>query len=257
VRYWSWLFATAEARAPLTGIYALGAEWQALMDPATESSVAHLKLAWWQEEMQRLAAHSAVHPISSYLAALPRAAAVDFTPLLDAVRAAAAQVNGAPLERAADLEPQSQALWGGPLTLATQLAAEPVDDEGLRSCTNALAAAGYLSRAIRDYRREARVGRVPFAVDELLAAGIDNEDLCANPPPPHVQSYLGGLRERAAGYFESAARALPRAQRPQGRHLLVLAALGRTRVARLAPAASRAYLKDMFLAWTTARRAQR
>ena len=72
-RYWSWLFAAAESRAPLLGIYALGAEWQALMDPATETSVAHLKLAWWQDEMQRLAAGSPVHPISGYLAALPRA----------------------------------------------------------------------------------------------------------------------------------------------------------------------------------------
>ncbi len=68
-RYWSWLFAAAELRAPLLGIYALSAEWQALMDPATESSVAHLKLAWWRDEMQRLAAGSAVHPISAYLAA--------------------------------------------------------------------------------------------------------------------------------------------------------------------------------------------
>src|SRR6202020_61920 len=118
-RYWSWLFAAAEPRAPLLGIYALGAEWQALMDPATESSVAHLKLAWWQEEMQRLAAGSAVHPISVYLAALPRAGLVDFTPLLTAVRAASAQVSGVPLERSAELEPQSQALWGGPLTVAS------------------------------------------------------------------------------------------------------------------------------------------
>src|SRR5580658_3186413 len=84
-RYWSWFFAAAESRAPLLGIYALGAEWQALMDPATEISVAHLKLAWWQEEMHRLTRGAAVHPISIYLAALPRAAAVDFTPLSDAV----------------------------------------------------------------------------------------------------------------------------------------------------------------------------
>src|ERR1700691_3880642 len=89
-RYWSWLFAAAEARAPLLGIFALGAEWQALMDPATESSVAHLKLAWWQEEMRRLAAGSGVHPISGYLAGLPRAASADFAPLLAAIDAAAA-----------------------------------------------------------------------------------------------------------------------------------------------------------------------
>jgi 15-cis-phytoene synthase len=263
VRYWSWLFAAAESRAPLLGIYALGAEWQALTDPATESSVAHLKLAWWQEEMQRLAAGSAVHPISGYLAALPRAGSVDFTPLLTAVTAASAQVSGVPLERGADLEPQAQALWGGPLTVASLLAADVHEETSLRECTRALGAAAYLSRALRDYRREARVGRVPFAIDELMAAGVENADLVADPPPPHLQSYLDGLRTRAARCFKSAAEALPPAQRSQQRHLLVLAALGREHLQGLEPSPRRrrssrsSRLKDMLLAWTTARRAHR
>jgi phytoene synthase len=257
VRYWSWLFAAAEARAPLLGIYALGAEWQALMDPATETSVAHLKLAWWQEEMQRLKQGSGIHPISGYLAALSRAASVDFSPLLTAVTAASAQVSGVPLERGADLEPQSAALWGDPLALASRLAADVPDEERLRNCTRALAAADYLSRAIRDYRREARVGRVPFAIDELMAAGIDNDDLSADPAPPRLQSYLERLRERAARYFEIAAQALPHAQRDQHRHLLVLAALGLTHLNRRTRPLERRRLRDMLLAWTTARRAHR
>jgi 15-cis-phytoene synthase len=254
-RYWSWLFATSESRAPLLGIYALGAEWQALMDPATESSVAHMKLAWWQEEMQRLATGSAVHPISGYLAALPRAASVDLTPLLAAVNAAAAQVSGVPLERGIDLEPQSQALWGDPLAVASRLAADDLDEASLRKCTSALAAAGSLSRAIRDYRREARVGRVPFAIDELMAAGVENADLVSDPPPPHLQSYLEGLRGRAARYFEIASQALPRAQRGRHRHLLVLAALGLAHLNSRAPPLESRRLTDMLLAWTTARRA--
>ena len=254
-RYWSWLFAAAESRPPLLGVYALLAEWQALMDPATDSSVAHLKLAWWQEEMHRLSLGSAVHPISAYLAALPRAAAVDFAPLLTAVKAAAAQISGAPLEHGTDLELQSQALWGGPLALASRLAADILDETALGNCTAALAAADYLSKAIRDYRREARAGRVPFAIDELLAAGVDNDDLAADAPPPHLQSYLDRLRARAAGYFEIAAQALPRTQRSRHRHLLVLGALGlRCLHGRSAPLGRRRF-QDMLLAWTTARRA--
>ena len=89
MRYWSWLFAAAQLRAPLLGIYALGAEWQALMDPATETSVAYLKLAWWQEEMQRLAAGCPFIPSAAIWPDLPRAASADFTPLLNAVNAAA------------------------------------------------------------------------------------------------------------------------------------------------------------------------
>jgi phytoene synthase len=255
VRYWSWLFAAAEARAPLLGIYALGAEWQALADPATESSVAHLKLAWWQDEMQRLAAGAPVHPISSYLAALPRAAAVDFTPLVTAVRSAALQVGGVPVERGSDLEPLCRALWGEPLALASRLAADAADDAGLLDCTTALAVADHLAKAIRGYRREARVGRVPFAIDELLAAGVDNADLAAEAPPPHLQAYLDRLRETAAGRFETAAQALPRAQRGAQRHLLVLAALGLNHLNSPAPLLERRRLQDLLLAWRTARRA--
>ena len=76
VRYWSWLFAAPPARAPLLGVYALLAEWNALMDPATEVSASQIKLAWWREEIQRLIERAPVHPICRYLAALPRAADV-------------------------------------------------------------------------------------------------------------------------------------------------------------------------------------
>jgi 15-cis-phytoene synthase len=254
-RYWSWLFAAAESRAPLLGIYALGAEWQALLDPATEPSVAHLKLAWWQDEMQRLTTGAPVHPISNYLAALPRAASVDFTPLLVAVRSAALHVGGVPLERGADLEPLCRGAWGDPLALVSRLSADGFDEASVRNCTTALAVAGYLSKAIRGYRRDARAGRVPFAIDELLAAGVDNADLAADPPPLHLQSYLDRLRDAAAGYFAAATAALPRDQRARQRHLLVLAALGGSHLHGAAPELERRRLKDMLLAWRTARRA--
>ena len=56
--------------------------------------------------------------------------------------------------------------------------------------------------------------------------------------------------------FDTAAQALPREQRAPQRHLLVLAALGRRQLGeeRLL---GRHRLKDMLLAWTTARRANR
>jgi phytoene synthase len=258
-RYWSWLFADAQARAPLLGIYALLAEWQALMDPATDPTVAHLKLAWWREEMQRLVTGSGVHPISGYLAALPGAGTIDFAPLLVAVDTAAAQIGGAPLERGADLEAQAQALWGNPVALASRFAAasDAPPDTGVRDCARALAAAEYLAKALVDYRHEARFGRVPFAIDELLAAGVENADLAAATPPPHLQNYLHELRGRAARHFDLAQRALPARQRSRHRHLLVLAALGLKHLDGGTPLPGRRRVRDMLLAWSTARRANR
>ncbi len=94
IPYWSWRFAAADARDPLLGVFALGAEWRALADPATEAAAARLQLAWWSEEMHRLSARAPVHPISRYLARLPRADTVDFSPLVRTVAAAAAESAG-------------------------------------------------------------------------------------------------------------------------------------------------------------------
>ena len=255
VRYWSWLFATAPARAPLLGVYALLAEWNALLDPATEASASRIKLAWWQEEIQRLIVRAPVHPICRYLASLPRADAVDFTPLSGAVDASLAELSGVPLERSAELEPHACAMRAGPLRLASQLAFDGLDEAGLENCLRALAAADYVARMTRDYRRQARVGRVPFAVEELLAAGLENADLCADQAPPKLESYLQLLRARAAQCYETAALALPAACRAQQRHLLVLAAVGLKHLRQRTSSLESARWQDMLLAWSTARRA--
>jgi phytoene/squalene synthetase len=255
VRYWSWLFASSSARAPLLGVYALLAEWNALMDPATEASASLIKLGWWQEEIQRLIARAPVHPICMYLASLPRAGEVDFTPLSHAVDASLAELSGVPLERSTELEPHACALRAGPLALASRLASSGLDETGLGNCLRALAVADYLARATRDYRRQARLGRVPFAVEELLAAELDNADLCADQPPAKLEGYLEKLQARAIQSYESAALALPAACRAQQRHLLVLAALGLKHLQRHTSSLESARLQDMLLAWSTARRA--
>lgn len=256
VRYWSWLFASAAARAPLLGVYALLAEWNALIDPATEASASRIKLAWWQDEIQRLIARAPVHPICVYLVSLPGGGAADFTPLGQAVNASVAELSGVPVERSADLEPHASALRAAPLGLASRLAASVLDETGLQNSLRALAVGDYLARATRDYRREARLGRVPFAVDELLAEGIDNADLCAEQPPARLAAYLAQLQARATQSYETVAAALPAACRAQQRHLLVLAALGLKHLQRCTSSLESPRAQDMLLAWSTARHAQ-
>jgi phytoene synthase len=224
-RYWSWLFADTAARDPLIGIYALTAEWRALIDPASDASVAQIKLTWWRDEIRRLVAGSPLHPVTRYIARLPHADAARLSELERVVEAAAAQLAGVPLERAGELEPHAGSLYGIPLLAAVQLT-NPLQAGEARACIGALAAAEYLSRALADYRREARAGRVPFPVDELLAAQIDNDDLTAEHAPPRLQIYLDQLNRRAAVYFATAAHSLSSSATPELRHLMVIATLG-------------------------------
>jgi phytoene synthase len=254
MRHWSWLFAAREAREPLLGIYALMAEWHALLDPGTEADVARIKLAWWRDEMGRLAAGSPLHPISLYLANLEGAASIDWSPLMRPVAAAAAQVAGAALERAAELQSHANALFGIPLLVAAGLGG--ASSPSVQACIAALAEAQYVARALSDYGREARAGRILFPIDELLAAGVDNDDLAARDPPPHLDAYLHRMRDHAARYFANSAEALAMQERPRLRHLLVLAALGAKHLnGRGRRAGADFRLADLYNAWTAARRA--
>jgi 15-cis-phytoene synthase len=258
-RFFSWLFAAPPMRDPLLGIYALLAEWRNLIDPAVEVAAAHLKLAWWHEEIGRLGRGAPVHPITRYIASLPRAGEADFTRLEKTLEAVARQIGGAPLERGAELEAHAAALWAQPLATAACLAGGATPAAALAGAVHrtetALAAAEYLNEAIAGYRRAARFGRVAFPVDELLAANVEDADLSAAEPPLHLQSYLREQRRRAVQYCSQASAALPQSEHEPMRHLLVLAALG----ARQAHGRRHALLplRELYLAWSTARRAVR
>jgi phytoene synthase len=259
-RYFSWLFAAPEARDPLLGVYALMAEWRGLMDPAAEASGARLKIAWWHQEIGRLARGAPLHPITRFLATLPRAECVDFAPLGASIEAAARQIDGAPMEHGSELAAHSAALRAVPLAIAAHLARMPAPESGAGSAAEcaagALAEADYLADALADYRRAAHCGRVIFPVDELLAARIEDADLTAGEPPAHLQTYLDGQRRRAAELY-AAAQSLPRTERAALRHLLVLAVLGARRLGERAAGTGGGRLFDLYLAWTTARRAAR
>ena len=223
--------------------------------PRPKPAQARIKLGWWQEETRRLVAGAPVHPIGGFLASLPRAPAVDFTPLAAAIDACVEEAGGAPLERAMDLPPHARALRAGPLQVASRLACADVDEASLLECTDALADADYLWRSSTQYRREARVGRVPFAVEELMALGLGNDDLSADQPSAPLVAYLSRLRSQAADGYTRALTALPPAQRAAQRHLPVLAALHLERLRAGALDRKARGLQDMLLAWTTARRA--
>jgi len=256
-RFWAWLLAPPEIRPPLLGILALLAEWQALMDPATEAGVARIKLAWWQEEMQRLSLGVPVHPIGRYLAQFARAEESGCAALNATLAAAADQVAGVPIERAVDIPAHANCLWGEPHLVALRLGVKSAEtiDASLLECASALASADYLARAIAGYRRDAAAGRVPFAIDELLSAGIETADLAALEPPRRLQDYLSQLRTQAARHYATALEAPQGRQRALGRHLLVLAAIGLRQVTGGHAPSEQPRLREAFAAWRIARRA--
>lgn len=254
-RYLSWLFAAPEARAALQGVYALTSEWRALAEPASEAAIAHVKLGWWREELERAAAGRPVHPITRFLRALPGARAADFAALEVTLSALDRELTGEPLESPEALEAHARALRAPPLALAAALAGHP--PESAAAALTALAVGQHLALALAEFRPAARRGRIVFALSELSASGVSAAALGAKVPPAPLALYLERVRTHARERLAAVEALLPRAEHAAQRHLLVLAALESRHLYASSSRGTRSGLSDLLAAWHAARRAAR
>jgi phytoene synthase len=67
-RWYAWLFTPQRTRGIVALLFALETEWRSIVARSTDHGVAHLKLHWWREEIQRLAADKPRHPLTQALA---------------------------------------------------------------------------------------------------------------------------------------------------------------------------------------------
>ena len=66
--YYSFLFLPHERRQAITALYAFCREVDDVVDECTDTALAHTKLAWWRQELARLYAGEAQHPVTRALA---------------------------------------------------------------------------------------------------------------------------------------------------------------------------------------------
>ena len=66
--YYSFLFLPKERRRANTALYAFCREVDDVVDECSDPGVARTKLAWWREEIARLYAGKAQHPVARALA---------------------------------------------------------------------------------------------------------------------------------------------------------------------------------------------
>ncbi len=67
-RWYAWLFTPQRARGIVALLFALESEWRSIVAGSIDHGVAHLKLHWWREEIQRLAADQPRHPLTQAVA---------------------------------------------------------------------------------------------------------------------------------------------------------------------------------------------
>jgi phytoene synthase len=262
LRQFAVTYAPPHARPLLDALYAYEA---AIADTTRLSSheVAHTRIGWWRDEVDRLLRGAPRHPVTRALLPLRDRAGEDLPLLHEPLVAAEIDLARLTLDDARELERYCFRSTGSLQVLA---AAASVDsgtfDDAEREFARRLGTAMRRTEHLRDLRLDLGSGRLRIPLDALTSIGVDPQQLRADDVPPELQRWLDATRDELQQELANLGGLLDRASRARQRQGLVLAALHRKLLTRIhhgpALARTRAEIPPwtrLWTAWHTALRA--
>lgn len=228
--YYSFLFLPKERRRAITALYAFCREVDDVVDECTDPGVARTKLAWWREEIARIYAGKAQHPVARALADVVQPFSITEDQLLTVIDGMAMDLD---YNRYPDYDTlklycyrvagivglMSARIFGFSNPRTLDYAAE-------------LGLAFQLTNIIRDVGEDARRNRVYLPLDELAAAGIEAAQIVHVSATVQSGDTFRRLMthqvERAHAAYESAFAKLPPADRKPQLPGIIMAAIYRT-----------------------------
>lgn len=232
MRYFALLYAPAEQRDAAMALFVVDAEIRESAQSASHD-VAHTRLQWWRQEIDRLANGNAQHPATQKLrdAALDRR---EFLKLHELI--AAADMDLARMTYLNEQELRSYCSRSGGAVaelLAMQLAHPHTLDEESRKAANRIGALVRTTEIIRDARQDAYDGRLYVPLDAMDRFGADHESLREKHTPPAARQALEQLASTAATELDTVLTSIPKAMQAYLRPHFVLAGLHRALLARI------------------------
>jgi len=233
MRYFAVLYTPPEKRDAATALFVIDAEIRESAQ-SPNHDVAHTRLQWWRQEIDRLINANAQHPATRLLSGLD----VDrrqFAKLHELI--AAADMDLARMTYLDERELRAYcARSGGAVAemLAMVLApAEAVDDEA-RKAANRLGALVRATEILRDVRQDAYDGRLYVPLDLLERHDVKHEDLRAKDLPGPARQALGALGTQVRSDFAATLASIRAPMRAYLRPLFVLGGLHAALLARIA-----------------------
>lgn len=262
MRYFSLLYTPQEKRAAVTALYVIDAEIRESALSANHD-VAHTRLQWWRQEVDRLVNGNPLHPATRTLASSV-SSPKRFAKLHELLVAADMDLARMTYLNMAELRAYG-ARSGGALqeSIAALLLSPAPLDEAARAASNRVGSATRLTEMLRDARQDAYYGRLYLPLDELERAGVGLETLRAREVSAGAKLVLSRFSTDIAQDLDAATASIPLSMRSHLRPLIVLAMLHRRLLRRIA---SRNYeiarerielgpLEKPWVAWRAARTA--
>lgn len=228
--YYSFLFLPKERRRAITALYAFCREVDDVVDECTDPGVARTKLAWWREEIARLYAGKAQHPVAHALADIVQPFSITEDQLLTVIDGMAMDLDYNRYPDYDTLKLYCHRVAGIVGLMSARIFG--FSDPRTLDYAAELGLAFQLTNIIRDVGEDARRNRVYLPLDELAAAGIEAAQIVH--VSTSVQSgdafrqLMTRQVERAQAAYESAFAKLPSADRKPQLPGIIMAAIYRT-----------------------------
>jgi 15-cis-phytoene synthase len=263
MRYFALLYTPPEKREAATALFVIDAEVResAL---SVNHDVAHTRLQWWRQEIDRLVNSNAQHPAARVLSAATEDRRV-FAKLHELV--VAADMDLARMTYANEKELQAYcARSGGAIIelLASMLAAPAELSDAARAAANRLGALARATEIVRDVLQDAHAGRMYVPLDLAEQHGLTHEQFRSKSMSEAGRATLAAMSRDLSRDFVAALASIPASMRAYFRPVYVLADL---HIALLKQIGARNFevgaerielgpIRKPWIAWRAARRAR-
>ncbi len=260
--YYAIRVAPAGSQPALLAAHAFHAEVMAIPVEVSDPGVASVKLNWWREELDRILAGQARHPVGELLQRAIREHGLPEEPLRHILDAAAMDLEYGAYPSFRELSVYCHHSGGSLARMLVGICGH--SGPGSLDFAHDLGMALTLEAGLRNLRRDIQAGRVYLPEDEMRTAGVDRDMLFQRETADPLRRLLADHARRVEQFFAQAEQHLPAKDRRQQRSQLVLIALHRALLQEMArddyPLLEQRYeltpLRKLWIAWRTARRAR-
>jgi phytoene synthase len=224
--YYSFLFLPPPRRRAITALYAFCREVDDVVDEVADPGVARAKLGWWAQEIERVYAGGAEHPVGKALAPVVREHGLERGLLLEIVEGMGMDLDYNRYPDFPTLEVYCRRVAGVVGLLSARIFG--FTDPRTLDYAHTLGLAFQLTNIIRDVGEDVRRNRIYLPLDELARFGLAPEDLISLREDERFGRLMAFQIERAQQHYERAFALLPPADRRAQRPGLVMAGIYRT-----------------------------
>jgi len=220
MRYFAWLYTPAEYRDVIAAIFLLESE---LRDTArVPHDVAHIRLQWWRDEIERLSNSNAQHPATQILQTAKKSA-TDFFALEQLILCCAQDIAHSTYESDAELQ-QYFYNYGSLGTVAASLVNVSPSSQVLEAAQK-LGAFIREVETLRDITLDVHHGYLYLPLNDLDKLNVDYESLASGQWPMAFTDWLVDRGRNMLKRHQALMQALLDSEQVQLRSLIVLATL--------------------------------